>query len=147
MYRALLLLIPALALLAAPPASPLRTTAAVAGELDLGDHPTRTQYYGGRDYGGRGSNLCANWHNECSRLWGYGTPNWNACMSQPAAQWDCGGGGRRSRWQGYGYEGPRPDLCANWRRECARLYGWQTRNWYSCMNQPGAIRHCGGGNY
>jgi hypothetical protein len=36
------------------------------------------------------------------------------------------------------------DLCGNWRRECARLWGWRTRRWHECMGQPGAIWDCGG---
>ena len=34
--------------------------------------------------------------------------------------------------------------CANWERECAKLYGWQTPQWHACMGQPGAIKDCGG---
>src|SRR5215218_8867380 len=56
-----------------------------------------------------------------------------------------GGGG------GGGYGGGEPqrsggsNLCGNWQRECARLYGAQTPLWQSCMRQPGAIRDCAGG--
>jgi hypothetical protein len=32
--------------------------------------------------------------------------------------------------------------CANWQRECARLYGWQSPGWHACMGQPGAVRDC-----
>lgn len=37
------------------------------------------------------------------------------------------------------------DLCGNWRRECARLYGRQTQAWYNCMGQPQAVADCQGG--
>jgi|GEM_PF-2952281 len=37
------------------------------------------------------------------------------------------------------------DLCANWQRECARLWGWRTRRWHECMGQPAAVWDCGGG--
>ena len=41
----------------------------------------------------------------------------------------------------YGYGGDR-DLCGNWHRECARLYGHQTTRWHQCMGQPQAVRAC-----
>ena len=44
----------------------------------------------------------------------------------------------------YGYGRDR-DLCGNWHRECARLYGHQTNRWHQCMAQPLAIADCGGG--
>lgn len=37
--------------------------------------------------------------------------------------------------------------CSTWRRECADLYGWRTRRWHQCMNQPKARRDCGRGYY
>jgi hypothetical protein len=37
------------------------------------------------------------------------------------------------------------DLCGNWRREFARLYGPQTQSWFSCMGQPQAVVDCQGG--
>lgn len=102
--------------------------------------------YGRRD-------LCENWNRQCSRLYGYATPQWNACMSQPGAIQDCGGTYRAPPSRGWGggyYDGPYGGApyaratCGTWRRECARLHGFQTRNWYACMNQPGARRDCGG---
>jgi hypothetical protein len=32
--------------------------------------------------------------------------------------------------------------CDNWERECARLYGPQTKRWFACMNQPQAKYDC-----
>lgn len=46
---------------------------------------------------------CGVWRQQCFRLYGYGSPAWNACMSQPQAQYDCGAG------DGYGSGGG----CAN----------------------------------
>ena len=37
--------------------------------------------------------------------------------------------------------------CANWQRQCARLYGGGTERWNECMNQPQARYDCGGGSY
>jgi hypothetical protein len=37
------------------------------------------------------------------------------------------------------------DLCENWHRECARLWGYGSYNWQQCMGQPAAIADCGGG--
>ena len=82
--------------------------------------------------------LCGNWHRECARLHGYQSPNWHACMGQPAAIWDCSGRSRGSR----DYDEPDYNRCRTWRRECARLHGRETRNWYACMGQPGARRDC-----
>jgi hypothetical protein len=105
-------------------------------------------------YGRR--SLCENWNRACTRLHGFGTHNWNACMSQPGAIQDCGGSYRGGP-PGGGYtreyrrfEG-RPQAqpygrasCRTWQRNCARLHGFQTGNWYQCMNQPGARRDCDG---
>jgi len=33
-------------------------------------------------------------------------------------------------------------LCANWERECARLWGDGTRHYRQCMRQPQAITDC-----
>ncbi len=57
---------------------------------------------------------------------------------------ECGGGeGRYNERQDYGRQPKyRPDLCSNWQRQCANLYGSQTRAWQQCMNQPGAVRDC-----
>src|SRR5829696_10342660 len=60
-----------------------------------------------------------------------------------------GGGGYGGGGGGYGGGEPRrsggSNLCGNWQRECARLYGAQTPLWQSCMRQPGAIRDCARG--
>jgi hypothetical protein len=39
------------------------------------------------------------------------------------------------------------DLCANWHRQCARLWGVGTQRWNDCMNQPQALADCGRGGY
>jgi hypothetical protein len=126
----------------------------------------QVQYRGGRGGYGGSSDLCQNWHRECARLYGYGTPRWNACMGQPAARYDCGEGGGRSfqRRGGYdrgydrGYNRGYDDgggrhfrrgggfgSCRVWRRECANLYGRRSPQWHACMNQPGARRACSRG--
>jgi hypothetical protein len=38
-------------------------------------------------------------------------------------------------------------LCGNWRRECARLYGYRTYRWQQCMAQPQALVDCGRAGY
>jgi hypothetical protein len=87
---------------------------------------------------------CANWQRECARLYGWQTNGWQLSMGQPGAVRDCSGG--RSHRGGYDDEGDDGDgACRNWRRQCARLYGWRTPTWYSCMGQPGAINACAGG--
>jgi len=35
--------------------------------------------------------------------------------------------------------------CDYWRRACANLYGWRTRDWHVCMGQPAVIADCRGG--
>ena len=92
---------------------------------------------------------CEAWYQECARFHGLQTPNWQACMNQPQARYDCGGGG------GYGGGGyyPREDyqyqpqqragMCGNWHRECARYHGYRTQQWYACMHQPQAMADCG----
>jgi hypothetical protein len=35
---------------------------------------------------------CEAWHQQCARFHGYQTPDWQACMNQPQAQYDCGAG-------------------------------------------------------
>jgi len=87
--------------------------------------------------------LCGNWQRECARLYGGGTRAWRACMRQPQAIADCqggnyGGGDYR------GYPQSERDLCGNWQRQCARLYGRGSPNWQACLQQPNAIRDCGG---
>src|SRR4051794_18102594 len=79
---------------------------------------------------------CANWQRQCARLWGGGTARWQECMSQPQAQYHCGGGG-----SGGGYE-QGSDLCANWHNECTRLYG-RGYEYRSCLRQPQARADCG----
>ncbi|MBC9880535.1 hypothetical protein G8O24_24720 [Bradyrhizobium sp. INPA01-394B] len=93
---------------------------------------------------------CEAWQQECARFHGYQTPNWVACMNQPQARYDCSGGGGYSRRQyddgyyGGGYvREPRPDLCGNWYRECARYHGRGTPDWHDCMHQPQALADCG----
>jgi hypothetical protein len=97
--------------------------------------------------------LCGNWHRECARLYGHQTQQWHQCMNQPGARWDCGrggyGGGRYGRRgdddgddRGYYRDGTPRASCSTWRRECAKLYGWQSQSWHSCMTQPGARRAC-----
>jgi len=83
------------------------------------------------------ADLCGNWHRECARLWGYRSYNWQQCMGQPAAIYDCGGGGR-----GGGVAQPSGSLCENWYTECARLHGYRTQAWRQCMRQPAAIWDC-----
>ena len=39
------------------------------------------------------------------------------------------------------------NLCANWQRQCARLWGGGTQRWNECMNQPQALADCGRGGY
>jgi len=90
-------------------------------------------------YRQRGGDLCGNWHRECARLHGHRTYNWQQCMNQPAAVWDCGGGGYQGPSYGRQLGG---DLCGNWHRECARLHGYRTHNWQQCMNQPAALWDC-----
>lgn len=90
----------------------------------------------------RRPNLCENWHRECGRLWHYGSTNWNACMSQPAALYDCGRRAARS-YRHQRKRDRRQNLCNNWHRECARLHGQGSRNWSACMQQPDAIHDCG----
>lgn len=34
------------------------------------------------------------------------------------------------------------NVCDIWKRECARLYGAQTRQWVACMRQPNAKFDC-----
>ena len=84
---------------------------------------------------------CVNWLVNCAELHGWGSRRWEQCMGQPGAIRDCSGDAGRYGEDRYG--GHPPDLCDNWLRECARLYGKRTRRWYACMEQPGAIRDCG----
>ena len=37
--------------------------------------------------------------------------------------------------------------CANWQRQCARLWGGGTERWNECMGQPQALADCGRGGY
>ena len=37
--------------------------------------------------------------------------------------------------------------CANWHRQCARLWGGGTERWNECMGQPQALADCGRGGY
>jgi hypothetical protein len=99
-------------------------------------------------YGGN----CANWQQQCARLYGGGTQQWNECMNQPQALYDCGrggypGGGYQRGYQGGyvggGYYQGGGDLCGNWRRQCARLYGGGSQQWHECMHQPQALADCG----
>jgi hypothetical protein len=85
---------------------------------------------------------CAAWHQQCARFHGYQTPDWQACMNQPQAQYDCGAGGG----YGGGYGAPlrqNPGMCGNWRQECARYHGYRTQQWHECMHQPQALADCG----
>src|SRR5450631_2287763 len=68
-------------------------------------------------------NLCGNWHRQCARLYGEGTPNWYACMNQPQARYDCGGSAGYGGGGGYARGGYQQDIdtCGNWRQQCARL--------------------------
>jgi hypothetical protein len=36
------------------------------------------------------------------------------------------------------------DMCGDWQRACAKLYGNGTKRWRDCMGQPQAIRDCQG---
>jgi hypothetical protein len=77
------------------------------------------------------------------------------CEDGPRGEGNC----RRYRESCGGYARPEPpayrppvyrppvNACANWQRECTRLYGYQTRSFDACMRQPGAIRDCRGGRY
>lgn len=91
--------------------------------------------------------LCANWQRQCARYYGGGTQQWQQCMNQPQARYDCGAGGGYGGGGGYGY--PRGgysqgvDACDNWREQCARLYGGRTYNYRACMHQPQALADCG----
>lgn len=82
---------------------------------------------------------CSAWRRQCAAYHGYRTSEWNACMNQPQAVYDCSGGGYEG---GYARE-PRPDLCHNWYHQCARLYGYRTQQWSACMHQPQALADCG----
>ena len=43
---------------------------------------------------------CETWQQECARFHEFQTRNWHACMHQPQARYDCGGGGLwRSIWR------------------------------------------------
>jgi hypothetical protein len=87
--------------------------------------------------------LCDNWQRECARLYGWHSEGFNLCMGQPNAIRDCS---HRSRgWDDFEGDVSFVDECRRWRRECARLYGRQTPNWYACMGQPNAIDACAGG--
>ncbi|KQW22423.1 hypothetical protein ASC80_03270 [Afipia sp. Root123D2] len=96
----------------------------------------------------RGGN-CANWQRQCARLYGGGTYQWNACMNQPQAQYDCGRGGYGGGYGrggygrgGYGGGYRDADLCANWHNECTRLYG-RGQAYRACLRQPQARADCG----
>jgi hypothetical protein len=91
-------------------------------------------------YGGE----CANWHRQCARLYGGGTQQWNECMHQPQALYDCGGGGGyvQGGYRG-GYYRQEGDLCGNWHRECSRLYGYRSPAYHDCLRQPQALADCG----
>jgi opacity protein-like surface antigen len=98
---------------------------------------------------------CQAWYQQCARFHGYNTPDWQACMQQPQAQYDCSGGGGGGYRGGGGYQGgyeynqgypvrpPTPGMCGNWRQQCARLYGYRSEQWHECMHQPQALADCG----
>jgi hypothetical protein len=87
---------------------------------------------------------CANWQRECARLYGGGTQQWNECMHQPQALYDCGRGGGyvQGGYRG-GYYQQEGDLCGNWHRECSRLYGYRSPAYHDCLRQPQALADCG----
>jgi hypothetical protein len=115
------------------------------------NQPAVVQACGGRRAGGGGgggaarnsaTNNCATWRRECTRLFGQQTPNWRACMNQPAVVQACGG--RRAGGGGGAARSSNTNPCATWQQQCAQLHGRGTANWNACMNQPGALQACGG---
>jgi hypothetical protein len=45
------------------------------------------------------------------------------------------------------YLSEKAPLCANWERECARLWGEATTHYRQCMRQPQAMRDCQADNF
>ena len=98
--------------------------------------------------------LCDNWRRQCANLYGGGSQQWEQCMGQPGAIRDCRGGpGRPGDEQdgGHGKGGDQEgdyrepgNLCANWEKKCADLYGSGSQEWAQCMHQPDAVKDCSG---